>query len=276
MKSKYVFSFFLLLSCSSKKTVEAPVSNILPSVTEKVTALPPKEDFYIFLLAGQSNMAGRGVIAAADTLASTRVLTLDKNNQWVYAKEPLHFYEPQRTGLDCGLSFGKELSKLLGNNIIIGVVPCAVGGSSVEQWLYDSTYRGVQLYSNLRTRSTLAQHDGIIKGILWHQGETNANAHNYPDYQQKLRQLFLNIREDLDQPDLPVYAGELASFLSRATNPFADSVNKDLHALSASMKNLYLINTADLSPKPDSIHFDAASQRLIGKRFAQLVFQHEQ
>lgn len=71
-------------------------------------------------------MAGRGFVQPQDTVSSPLVLTLNKNNEWVYAKEPLHYYEPSRTGLDCGLSFGKKLSELYGNNVTIGLVPCAV------------------------------------------------------------------------------------------------------------------------------------------------------
>ena len=171
-------------------------------------------------------MAGRGFVQPQDTIASDRVLTLNATNEWVYAKEPLHYYEPGRTGLDCGLSFGKELASLYGKKITIGLIPCAVGGSSIEQWLGDSTYRNVTLYSNLLKKARSAAAYGTIKGILWHQGETNASTANYKNYKEKLERFFTRLRNDLGNPALPVYAGQLALFLSRITNPFADSVNK--------------------------------------------------
>lgn len=244
-----------------------------PVFSEKAKELPAKENFYLFIMAGQSNMAGRGMIQPQDTLSSVQVLTLDKNDEWVYAKEPLHFYEPTRTGLDCGLSFGKKLVSLYGKKITIGLIPCAVGGSSVEQWLGDSTYRGVTLYSNLLTRVRKATAYGTIKGLLWHQGETNATTKNYKNYKEKLATLFTKLRNDLGNPGLPVYAGEVSSFLSRKNNPFADSVNNDLHTLTASLKDLYIIRTGDLTPNADSIHFDARSQRIMGERFAKKVYE---
>ncbi len=121
----------------------------IKDVKEEVNNMPSKENFYIFILAGQSNMAGRGIVEPQDTISSQYVLSLNSSNEWIYAKEPLHYYEPERAGLDCGLSFGKSLSVLYRKNITIGLIPCAVGGSSIEQWLGDSTHRGVKLYSNL-------------------------------------------------------------------------------------------------------------------------------
>ncbi|MBL7743753.1 MAG: sialate O-acetylesterase [Chitinophagaceae bacterium] len=274
MNYRVIFILFLFISCSpAKKIITGTGMNHFPVLSEKVKDLPSKENFYIFILAGQSNMAGRGFVQAQDTISSIQVLTLDKNNEWVYAKEPLHHYEPARTGLDCGLSFGKKLAALYKKKITIGLVPCAVGGSSVEQWLGDSTYRGVTLYSNLLTKVRLANTHGTIKGLLWHQGETNATTKNYKNYKEKLTAFFTKLRNDLGDPGLPVYAGELSSFLSRKNNPFADSVNNDLHTLATSIPNLYIIPTGDLTPNTDSIHFDSRSQRIMGKRFAEKVFK---
>jgi len=275
MNTKVIFFIFLFASCSSsRKTIAEDETNHFPANIEKASTLPSKENFYLFILAGQSNMAGRGFVQPQDTIASPRVLTLDANNEWVYAKEPLHYYEPGRTGLDCGLSFGKELSSLYGKNITIGLIPCAIGGSSIEQWLGDSTYRNVTLYSNL-LKKVRAATNGTFKGILWHQGETNANATHYKNYKEKLERFFTRLRNDIGAPALPIYTGQLASFLSRTTNPFADSVNQDLQTLSVSMKNMFVINTTDLTPKADSIHFDSRSQRIMGKRFAEKVYRSQ-
>lgn len=202
-------------------------------------------------------------------------MALNKNNDWVFAKEPLHYYEPSRTGLDCGLSFGKKLSSLYGKEITIGLVPCAIGGSSIEQWLGDSTYRSVTLYSNLIKRAKDAAQHGIIKGILWHQGESNASASSYKNYQQKLETFFEKLRTDLGNKELSVYAGQLASFLNQATYPFSNSVNNDLQAMSMNIKNFYVINTSDLAPLKDTLHFNSASQRLMGERFAKKVYKSQ-
>jgi hypothetical protein len=269
MNQRLFILFCMVIACNTHRNTQQQTSNQFPVVREKVNSLPGKNNFYIFLLAGQSNMAGRGLVQPQDTIASTRVLVLNKDQQWEYAKEPLHYYEPTRTGLDCGLSFGKKLASFYDRSITIGLVPCAVGGSSIEQWLGDSTYRNVKLYSNLLKNLRTAMQHGTIKGILWHQGESNAGVNSYKNYRQKLEQLFTRIRADAGDPDLPVYAGQLALFLSRKSNPNADKVNDDLQALSATMKNVCVINTTDLTPLKDSIHFDSRSQRIMGERFAE-------
>jgi hypothetical protein len=259
----------MFIACNTPRKALLPATNQFPTVRDKTASPPDKNKFYIFLLAGQSNMAGRGIVQPQDTVASTRVLVLNKDQQWEYAKEPLHYYEPGRTGLDCGLSFGKKLASFYDRSITIGLVPCAVGGSAIEQWLGDSTYRNVKLYSNLMNKARAAMQYGTIKGILWHQGESNAGPNSYRNYRQKLEELFTRVRTDLNIPDLPVYAGQLALFLSRKTNPNADKINEDLQVLSASMKNVYIIKTTDLTPLKDSIHFDSRSQRIMGERFAE-------
>lgn len=269
MTQRLLILLCLFIACNTPRTAQQQATNQFPTVRDKAGSPPDKNKFYIFLLAGQSNMAGRGIVQPQDTVASTRVLVLTKDQQWEYAKEPLHYYEPGRTGLDCGLSFGKKLASFYDRSITIGLVPCAIGGSAIEQWLGDSTYRNVKLYSNLMKNARAAMQYGTIKGILWHQGESNAGANSYRNYRQKLEELFTRVRNDLNIPDLPVYAGQLALFLSRKTNPNADKVNEDLQALSVSMKNVYIIKTTDLTPLKDSIHFDSRSQRIMGGRFAE-------
>jgi hypothetical protein len=264
---------FLFIFCTAFKVVQEDEKNHFPSVVEKPDSLPAKENFFIFILAGQSNMAGRGFVQPQDTLPSKQVLALDKNNEWVYAKEPLHYYEPARTGLDCGLSFGKSLAALYGENITIGIVPCAIGGSSIEQWLGDSAYRKVKLYSNFLKKVKAASEYSVIGGLLWHQGEANSNVNSYNDYRKKLENFFAKVRADLSSPELPIYAGEIPSFLNRKKNPFTDSVNNDLHILSATLKNMHVIKTGDFTPKKDTVHFDSRSQRLMGERFATMVYE---
>ncbi|MES1197751.1 MAG: sialate O-acetylesterase [Chitinophagaceae bacterium] len=275
MTNKLIILVLLIISCNPSSKITEIAANQFPHMAEKVRELPPKENFYIFILAGQSNMAGRGFVQPADTVSSINVLTLGKDNEWLYAKEPLHYYEPTRTGLDCGLSFGKTISKLYGKNITIGIVPCAIGGSSIEQWLGDSTYRNVTLYSNLLKKAKVASQYGTIRGILWHQGESNATASSYKNYKKKLQSFIQKLRNDLGNAYLPFYAGELASFLNKATYTAADSVNRDLHILSETMNKMFIINTSDLTSLKDTLHFDSRSQRLMGKRFARAVYNNK-
>jgi hypothetical protein len=269
-----VLLFVVLISCSAPKNISQTQTSIFPATFNKPNSLPAKEKFYIFLLAGQSNMAGRGIIEAGDTVSSPLVLTLNKNNEWVQAKEPLHYYEPGRTGLDCGLSFGKELSKKYGKEITIGLVPCAIGGSSIEQWLGDSTYRGVALYSNFLQKAKKASQYGIIKGMLWHQGESNTGTKSHIDYKKKLESFFTKLRADVQQPEMPIYLGPLGLYLTNHSFPYWDAINKDMEELVQTGNKIYLVKTSDFTHLKDTIHFDSRSQRLMGKRFAKAVYKN--
>lgn len=234
--------------------------------------LPKKENFWIFILAGQSNMAGRGLLEPEDTIPDPRIFTLDVSDHWVQAKEPLHYYEPGRTGLDCGLSFGKDMIRQLDTSIYIGLIPCAVGGSSVEQWLGDSTHRGVTLFSNLRHKAELAEKVGTIKGIIWHQGENNANPTLIKDYENKVLELFHQFRSAVHNDHLQIMVGELANFLSKNEyGHYPDTINRILHHLPVRDPFISVIPTADLIHKGDSVHFDGPSQRVLGRRFAAAV-----
>jgi hypothetical protein len=276
MKRNLAVIFIVLLACSSPAKISTNETNHFPAVVEKVKKLPAKENFYIYLMAGQSNMAGRGFVEGEDTISSLRVLAMDKNNEWVYAKEPLHYYEPGRTGLDCGLSFGKELSKKLGDKITVGLVPCAIGGSSIEQWMNNATYRGVTLYSNFLDKAKVASQHGTIKGILWHQGESNAGERSRINYKQKLESFFEKVRKDLGQPDLPIYMGTLGSYLTKYSFPYTEEINKNIKDVAESGKNIYFVNTSDFTHLKDTIHFDSPSQRMMGKRFAKAVYKNKQ
>ena len=263
-----LFSFF---RCALPKAAQQV--NTIPFTHTAPTYMTSKENFHIYIMARQSNMAGRGIISPSDTISSLRILVLDKDHKWVYAKEPLHHYEPTRTGLDCGLSFGKKLAASLSDKITIGIVPCAIGGSSIEQWLYDSTYRNVALYTNFKTKIEEAKKSGVIKGILWHQGESNAGIKSYPLFKSRLKECIEKMRKDIGNASLPFYAGLLGSFLKSNEFPKSKEVNSDLRSLSLEIKNMYIIETSDLKPKSDTIHFDSPSQREMGRRFAKSILQ---
>lgn len=225
-----------------------------------------KENVWVFIMAGQSNMAGRGTVEPEDTVSDKRIFSLNKDGQIVIAKEPLHFYEPERTGLDCGLTFAKTLITKIPGNVSILIIPTAVGGSSIRQWLGDSTYRNVKLFSNFLSKVEIAKQNGIIKGILWHQGESDANEKDIPLHKQRLHLLFSKFRTAIGNNELPVLLGELGSF---SENP-ADFnlINKAIHEYAAEDKNSCVISTKDLKDKGDHLHFDSKGQRTMGKRFA--------
>jgi hypothetical protein len=222
---------------------------------------------WVFLMAGQSNMAGRGQIEAQDTITNERILTINKDYQIIKAKEPIHFYEPTRKGLDCGLSFAQNLLNGIDKSVKILIIPTAVGGSSSRQWLGDSIYRDVQLMTNFRQKMEFAKTQGIIKGILWHQGEADANTKTIPLYKDNLKKLFQIFREYANNDKLPILVGELGSYSKLPTE--WNAINEIIRQYVSSDPNSYLISTSDLKHKGDFIHFDSEGQRLMGQRFAE-------
>jgi hypothetical protein len=128
------------------------VQNPADSISTNPDSMTAKENVWVFILAGQSNMAGRGLVEAEDTIPNERVYTINNAGEIIPAREPLHWYEPLLTGLDCGLSFGKTLAPHLPDSVTILILPTAVGGSSISQWIGDSTYRNVKLLSNFNEK----------------------------------------------------------------------------------------------------------------------------
>ena len=266
MKQVFVLLItFFSVACNKKVIVER--TTYFPKQSEAVTKAVHKENVWVFILAGQSNMAGRGGVEPQDTVPNKRILAINKSGQLIIAKEPLHFYEPNLTGLDCGYSFGRTMIKNLPDNISILIIPTAVGGSSISQWLGDSLYRNVKLYSNFIEKIGIAKQYGIIKGILWHQGESDANEKSIPLYPERLSKLFTKFRSAIGNDNLPILLGELGSF-SKNKEGFK-LINKVLHTYSAQDANTAVISTSDLKDKGDSLHFNAKGQRMMGQRFAE-------
>jgi hypothetical protein len=256
---------FIFLTACNRKTVAERMS-YFPKHIEPMTSYQKKENIWVFIMAGQSNMAGRGIVEPEDTIADKRILTINKDGQIIIAKEPLHFYEPERTGLDCGLSFAKALIKKIPDSISILLIPTAVGGSSISQWLNDSLYRNVKLNSNFLAKVEIGKQNGIIKGILWHQGESDANEKNISLYKQRLGLLFSKFRTAIGNNELLVLVGELGSFSENHAN--FSLINKAIHEYAADDKNSRIISTKDLKEKGDHLHFNSKGQRTMGKRFA--------
>lgn len=257
--------FLLFVTCNRKTIVERTA--YFPKQTETISAMGNKENVWVFIMAGQSNMAGRGIVEPQDTVSNRRILSVNKHGEIIVAKEPLHFYEPNLTGLDCGMSFAKKLIQKLPGHISVLLVPCAVGGSSISQWLDDSLHRGVKLYSNFLEKVVLAKKYGTLKAILWHQGESDANEKNIPLYKQRLAQLFSKFRKAIGNNELPVLIGELGSFSTNKANWIL--INNAIHNYAMQDINTSVISTKDLKDKGDSLHFNSKGQRMMGRRFAE-------
>jgi len=202
-------------------------------------------------------------------VTNKRILTIDKDNKWIVAREPLHFYETGGAGLDCGLSFARELLNHVPDSVTIAMIPCAVGGSSIFEWLGDSLHRNVKLLSNFREKINISNEKGSIKCILWHQGERNANDEDIPLYKAALTELISVFRDDVGNNDLPVIMGELGRFatpVEKQQNFLR--INDIMLEVSGETDNCYRISSEGLDHKGDHLHFNSEGQRELGKRYA--------
>ena len=270
-KSILFFTNIVIAACCSYVAAQETYNKNFPKLTELPDTAPVKTKVWVFILAGQSNMAGRAFVEAQDTVPNPRILSINTSGKLILAKEPLHFYEPGMSGLDCGLSFARALLNKIPASVSVLLIPAAVGGSSIDQWMGDSVHRHVKLHTNLKEKIAIAKSYGTIKAILWHQGESDATAERVAAYKTKLTQWFQQCRDDVGSDKLPIITAEIGMFSQNKMNQLL--INKAIMNIAASDDYTYLIQSADFSDKGDRLHFDSRSQRLMGERMAEKYFQ---
>lgn len=222
--------------------------------------------FEIYLLLGQSNMAGRGEITADFVNeGNPNVLMLNQAKEWVAAKHPLHFDKPKSVGVGPGLAFGIKMSAA-NPKVKIGLVPCAVGGTSISVWApgkYDKE-TDTHPYDDAILRIQEAMKKGIIKGVLWHQGESDTSPEKSAAYFNKLEALIARIRKECNNPDLPVVVGELGLFKDNRK-----VINEIIAPLPSKIPHTAIAKSDGLEQKGDGAHFNSASAQILGYRFAE-------
>ena len=263
---KVIIYILMLSSLISSEPEEDERTKFFPKSIETPDVVPNRKNLWVFILAGQSNMAGRGLVEPQDTIPDKRILTINSKNELVIAKEPLHFYEPKASGLDCGLSFGKTLIEHLPDSVSVLLLPAAVGGSSISQWLTNAKHRNVELLSNFAGIVQTGKKYGEFKAVLWHQGESDAHENEIPEYHGRLSRLFEKFRCLTDDVTLPIIIGELGSFSENNEN--WQIINEKIRSYSATDRNTKVIPTFDLKDKGDKVHFNSKGQRIMGQRFA--------
>ena len=217
----------------------------------------------IYLLVGQSNMAGRGKVQSGDKIPDPQVLILDKSDAWASQGEPIHF-DKGEAGVGLGFAFAK-LRAADKPGVIIGLVPSAFGGTSMDQWQPEG-----ELYKNAIRRTRLAlEKGGALKAILWHQGESECGSPEKASaYAERLGKLIQSFRTDLNLPNVPFIAGELGEFLyTRSKSPLAQVVNGQIQMLPQKIAFTAAVSSKDLKDKGDQLHFDSASLKEFGKRY---------
>lgn len=237
-----------------------------PATRPKATrpALPPADRLDLYLLMGQSNMIGRDTrMAPSDRRTDPHILAMDKEGRWQLAADPLP-HEGMSNGVGLGMSFARHMRKLTPDRSI-GLIPTAVGGSPLSQWV-----KGGELYEKAVRRAREAKKAGRLAGVLWHQGETDTGDKELAaTYQRRLTGMIADLRRDLGEPDLPVVVGALGAFLDEGKWPFVPQVNQALADLLQRVPRTAFVGSEGLTDLGDRVHFDARSARELGRRYAQ-------
>jgi hypothetical protein len=246
------------------------LSLLAPFMRSESPALPAKETFHLFLLVGQSNMAGRGVISPSDNAPQPRVLMLTKAGAWVPAVDPLHFDKPAAVGVGLGRSFAEAIAAAT-PGVTIGLIPCAVGGSPIAAWQPGSYYQPTQSHpwDDAMRRAKLALQSGTLKGILWHQGESDSNREAAPLHAAKLHDLIARLRAELAAPTVPFIAGQLGRFEGSPWNEFKIQVDQVHRELPVKVPHTAFVSSEGLKDKGDKVHFASESYREFGRRYAE-------
>lgn len=235
---------------------------------EKLVAagdLPAKQGFHLYLLIGQSNMAGRGKVDAESQPNDPRLLVFNRDGKWAVAADPLHWDKPV-AGVGLGLAFARAMAAAQ-PGVTIGLIPCAVGGTPLKRW-----QKGGDLYEAAVARAKAASASGTLMGALWHQGESDSSSpETASTYRERFGQMVKDLRADLGAKDLSVVAGELGEFHVKRVGANAQTVNDALHAVAAALPRTACVDAKELKHGGDNLHFDAASLREFGRRYAKAM-----
>ena len=241
--------------------------------------------FYIFLCFGQSNMEGNARFEPQDTTVDNRLQVLQavdcaelgrSKENWYTAKPPLCRC---KTGINPADYFGRTLIATLPADVRIGIINVSVAGAKIEvfekanyqaylstapDWMRTTVaeYNG-NPYARLVELAKTAQKEGIIKGILLHQGESNTNDSLWTG---KVKGVYDNLIQDLalDPAAVPLLAGEV---VNADQNGLCASMNKFIAKLPEVVPNSFVISSAGCTSSNDRLHFDAAGYRKLGKRY---------
>ena len=215
-----------------------------------------KEDFYIFVLAGDEQMAGRAEESMEDFSYDSHIFVYDKSGNWVPAKQPLYKEFDSDAKQGQGLWFARGFV-MLNKKLKIGLVPCIVPNSLIADW-----QPGKKNFDDMVERAKKASSDGVLKGILWFHGEheTSTSA-----YKESFPKMLKGVREKIGK-NVPFLTTQLAmnplSAAQRAINTYLMD-----YALSNADKYFYCISNQGLSVGSDGKHFNLNNVMVLDDRF---------
>lgn len=221
----------------------------------------------LFLLIGQSNMAGRGTMLAADSLwRPDGVRLLDSTGRPVQATQPLNRYSTIRKSLSVqgvgpGVGFADLLREKTGRSLLL--VVNARGSSALREWMPGSDY-----YAEAVRRTRQAMRYGTLRGILWHQGESDSSSPE--EYLDRLAETVAALRRDLGCGDVPFIAGEIAPWHRNAGR-----FNPVIGRIAERIPNSACVSSEGCAPLRDSLdpHFGRDGQWLLGRRYAEKTIE---
>ncbi|WP_109301241.1 sialate O-acetylesterase [Aquimarina sp. AU474] len=250
-----------------------------------MNVLAQDSNFHIYLCFGQSNMEGQGKIEEQDKIVDNRFQVMQSldcstpkrtKGKWYTAIPPLCQCE---SGLSPTDYFGRTMVKHLPDSIKVGVINVAIGGCDIrlfdkdqyhnydrthkERWFTSkiANYNG-NPYLHLINLAKLAQKDGVIKGILLHQGETNTGDSLWPKYVNKIYNDML-VELSLNSNDVPLLAGEVFS----GNNNCCSEMNEIINKLPEVITTAHIISSQGC-PGMDNAHFNSEGYRTLGIRYA--------
>jgi hypothetical protein len=264
-------------STPTQLTSTAEFNNILKEYQGKL---------HLFILAGQSNMSGRGDIPQTAAAPNPRIYVFGNNYQWRLAAEPIDdphdqvdkVSEDKNAGYSPALSFAETIVERR-PEMSIGLIPCAMDSTTIHDWernLSDKT-----LYGSCLKRARAASTMGSVAGVLFFQGESDAlDPKKNPDlllspdqWADKFTVLINDWRSDLGLPELPVVFAQIGTNTRPNRYPNWKAIQQQQS--SVRLQFCKMITTDDLA-LGDTVHFTTKSYQIIGKRFAEAYLEFAQ
>ncbi len=270
---------------NSKQYLKLFVLVLIMILSSRLSAQDP--NFHIYLSFGQSNMEGQGDIEEQDETVDSRfqVYQAVQCSELRRTKGAWYTAEPPTCRCSTGLSpvdyFGRTMVKVLPDSIKVGIINVSVAGCKIElfdkdgyqdyvssvteDWLKNiiNAYDG-NPYSYLLDLAQQSQQDGVIKGILLHQGESNTGDSQWP---AKVKKVYEDLLADLelDAESVPLLVGEV---VHSDQGGVCASMNSIIGTLPRTIPNSYVISSSGCPDQSDNLHFNSEGYRILGTRYA--------
>ncbi|XP_077225294.1 putative carbohydrate esterase At4g34215 [Tasmannia lanceolata] len=232
----------------------------------------------MFILSGQSNMAGRGGVTRdkkwdgilpPECRPHPSILRFSAALQWEEASEPLHadIDAAKTCGVGPGMAFANAVRREAEPSlVVVGLVPCAVGGTAIKEW-----EKGSRLYENMvmRAKESLKEEGGKMRAVLWYQGESDTLSQHHADsYKSNMEKLIQNLRSDLQLPSLPIIQVAIASGDGRYMEKVREAQK------SINLPNVVCVDAKGLPLKEDHLHLTTEAQVQLGNLLADAYLEH--